>query len=87
MKKLFKAFTFILVSILLVTSASAAPRDEAEPGIGYNIIYYEEFNYDNNGNTAAILKQLGWTALSKTNKTAVTDPTAKLSIIDGRLYV
>ena len=40
MKKLFKAFTFMLISILLVTSASAAPRDEAEPGAGYNI-YYE----------------------------------------------
>jgi hypothetical protein len=87
MKKLFKAFTFILVSILLVTSASAAPRDEAEPGIGYNIIYYEEFNYDNNGNTSPILQQLGWTALSFSTKTAVTEPTAKLSIIDGKLYI
>lgn len=87
MKKLFKAFTFMLISILLVTSASAAPRDEAEPGAGYNIIYYEEFNYDNNGNTAPILKQLGWTALSLSNKTAVTEPTAKLSIIDGKLYI
>ena len=87
MKKLFKVLTFILTATLLVTSSAAAPRDEAEPGVGYNIIYYEEFNYDNNGNTAAILKLLGWTALSKSNKTAVTDPTAKLSIIDGRLYV
>lgn len=87
MKNLFTLFTFILISTLLLTSVSAAPRDEAEPGTGYNIIYYEEFNYDNNGNTDAILGLLGWTALSKTNKTAVNDPTAKLSIIDGKLYV
>ena len=87
MKRLFTFLTLVFTAISLITSTAAAPRDEAEPGVGYNIIYYEEFNYDNNGNTAAILKQLGWTALSKTNKTAVTDPTAKLSIIDGRLYV
>ena len=87
MKRLFAFLTLVLTATMLITSTAAAPRDEAEPGVGYNIIYYEEFNYDNNGNTAAILKQLGWTALSKTNKTAVTDPTAKLSIIDGRLYV
>ena len=87
MKRLFVFLTLVLTATVLITSTVAAPRDEAEPGVGYNIIYYEEFNYDNNGNTAAILKQLGWTALSKTNKTAVTDPTAKLSIIDGRLYV
>lgn len=87
MKKLFTFLTLALTITLLLTSTAASPRDEAEPGTGYNIIYYEEFNYDNNGNTAAILKQLGWTALSKSNKTAVTDPTAKLSIIDGRLYV
>ena len=87
MKRLFTFLTLVFTAISLITSTAASPRDEAEPGVGYNIIYYEEFNYDNNGNTAAILKQLGWTALSKTNKTAVTDPTAKLSIIDGRLYV
>lgn len=87
MKKLFKAFTFILVSTFFVTSVYAAPRDEAEPGVGYNIIYYEEFNYDNIGGNDKVLQALGWSALSLSNKTAVTDPTAKLSIIDGKLYV
>ena len=87
MKRLFTFLTLVFTAISLITSTAASPREEAEPGVGYNIIYYEEFNYDNNGNTEAILKQLGWTALSKANKTAVTDPTAKLSIIDGRLYV
>ncbi len=87
MKKLFRAFTFILISTLLTTSVSAAPRDEAEPGVGYNIVYYEEFNYDNMGGNEKVLQALGWTALSNANKTAVNDPTAKLSIIDGRLYV
>jgi len=87
MKRLFMLLTLILTATILTTSTAAAPRDEAEPGVGYNIIYYEEFNYDNNGNTDAVLKTLGWTSLSKSGKTAVTDPTAKLSIIDGKLYV
>ncbi len=87
MKKLFTAFTFILILTLLVISVAAAPRDEAEPGVGYNIVYYEEFNYDNMGGNDKVLDTLGWTALSNADKTAVSDPTAKLSIIDGRLYV
>ena len=87
MKKLFSAFTFILISTLLLTTVSAAPRDEAQPGVGYNIIYYEEFNYDNMGGNEKVLKTLGWTELSNSDKTAVNDPTAKLSIIDGKLYV
>lgn len=87
MKKLFSILTFILILTVLATSSSAAPRDEAAPGSGYNIIYYEEFNYDNNGNTDEVLKLLGWTSLSKTNKTAVTDPTAKLVIVNGKLYI
>ena len=87
MKKLFSIFTFILTAIIFTTSAFAAPRDEAEPGEAYNIIYYEEFNYDNTQGNDAVLKLLGWSALSKSAKTAVTDPTAKLSIVNGKLYV
>lgn len=87
MKRLFTFLTLVLTATILTTSTSAAPRDEAEPGVGYNIVYYEEFNYDNNGNTDAVLKMLGWTSLSKSGKTAVTDPTAMLSIINGKLYV
>ena len=87
MKKLFTAFVLILTAILLLTSASAAPRDEAEPGKAYNIIYYEEFDYDNTCGTSAVLDLLGWKALGKSNKTAVNDPTANLSIVNGKLYV
>lgn len=87
MKKLFSIFTIILTAIIFTTSAFAAPRDEAEPGEAYNIIYYEEFNYDNTQGNDAVLKLLGWSALSKSAKTAVTDPTAKLSIVNGKLYV
>lgn len=87
MKKLFSIFTFILTAIIFTTSSFAAPRDEAEPGEAYNIIYYEEFNYDNTQGNDAVLKLLGWSALSKSAKTAVTDPTAKLSIVNGKLYV
>lgn len=87
MKKLFSIFTVILTAIIFTTSAFAAPRDEAEPGEAYNIIYYEEFNYDNMQGNDAVLKLLGWSALSKSAKTAVTDPTAKLSIVNGKLYV
>ena len=87
MKKLFTVLVLILTAILLVTSTSAAPRDEASPGEAYNIIYYEEFNYDNTQGNDAVLKLLGWSALSKTNKTAINDPTAKLSIVNGKLYV
>lgn len=87
MKKLFSIFTFILTAIIFTTSAFAAPRDEAEPGEAYNIIYCEEFNYDNTQGNDAVLKLLGWSALSKSAKTAVTDPTAKLSIVNGKLYV
>ena len=87
MKKLFSIFTIILTAIIFTTSAFAAPRDEAEPGEAYNIIYYEEFNYDNTQGNDAVMKLLGWSALSKSAKTAVTDPTAKLSIVNGKLYV
>ena len=87
MKRIFSAFTVILTLILLTTSVCAAPRDEAKPGEAYNIIYYEEFNYDNTNGTNAVLKLLGWTALSKANKTAINDPTANLSIVNGKLYV
>lgn len=87
MKRLFAVLALILTITTSVTSVSAAPRDEAKPGETYNIVYYEEFNYDNTQGTAAVLKQLGWSALSKTDKTAINDPTAKLSIVNGKLYV
>ena len=87
MKKPFSAFICILTIIIISTPALAAPRDEAEPGEAYNIIYYEEFNYDNTADTDSVLKLLGWTALSKANKTAINDPTANLAIVNGKLYV
>ncbi len=85
--KLIRISAFILTSILFAVSISAAPRDEAEPGKVYNIIYYEEFNYENTTGNAAVAELLGWKELSLKGKTAVTDPTASYSIKDGRLYV
>ncbi len=87
MKRLFRAFTVILTAITLATSVCAAPRDEAKPGEAYNVIYYEEFNYENTKGTSAVLDLLGWTALSKAKKTAINDPTSNLSIVNGKLYV
>lgn len=87
MKNLFSFLTILLVAVMLITAASAAPRDEAEPGEAYNIIYYEEFNYENTIGNDKVAALLGWKELSKTAKNAVTDPTASYSIKDGKLYV
>ncbi len=86
-KHLLSFMTLIFTSFILLTTVSAAPRDEAEPGEAYNVVYYEEFNYENTTGNAIIEKLLGWKILSKTDKNAVTDPTATYSIKDGRLYV
>lgn len=86
-KNLLNFITLILTAIMLTTAASAAPRDEAEPGEAYNVVYYEEFNYENTSGNAAVAKLLGWKELSKSAKNAVTNPTASYSIKDGRLYV
>ena len=87
MKRLFSIFTVFMTIIILSTSVCAAPRDEAAPGEMYNVIYYEEFNYDNTRGTSAVLDLLGWKALGKGSKTAINDPTANLSIVNGKLYV
>lgn len=86
-KNLFGLITLILAAILLVTSAAAAPKDEAAPGDAYNIVYYEEFNYENTSGNDKVAELLGWKILTKSDKTAVTDSTASYSIKDGRLYV
>lgn len=86
-KNLFSLVTLILTAILLTTTAFAAPRDEAEPGEAYNIIYYEEFNYENTAGNDAVAKLLGWKILSKADKTSVAGNTASYSIKDGRLYI
>ena len=86
-KALFSIITLILTASMLATAASAAPRDEAEPGEAYNVVYYEEFNYENTAGNPAVAKLLGWSELSKSAKTAVTDPTAAYAIKDGKLWV
>ncbi len=86
-KTLLCILTVILALSVISPTASAAPRDEAEPGEAYNVIYYEEFNYENTTGNAKIEKLLGWKILSKSAKNAVTDPTATYSIKDGRLYI
>lgn len=86
-KYLLSLVTIILTVTMLATSASAAPRDEAEPGEAYNIVYYEEFNYPNTTGNAEVAKLLGWKELSKSAKNAVTNPTASYAIRDGQLYV
>ena len=58
-KYLLSLVTIILTVTMLATSASAAPRDEAEPGEAYNIVYYEEFNYPNTTGNAEVAKLLG----------------------------
>lgn len=88
MKKIFVCIlTLVLTASAVISSVSAAPRDEALPGEAYNVVYYEEFNYDNTTGNDAVAALLQWTELSKTAKNAVTDPTASYSIKDGRLYV
>lgn len=86
-KKIFSIIIMILTASVLLSAVSAAPRDEAEPGKAYNVVYYEEFNYENTTGNAKIEKLLGWKILSKSDKNAVTDPTATYSIKDGRLYI
>ena len=86
-KRLFGVISAILSAIILITASSAAPRDEAKPGEAYNIIYYEEFNYENRSGNVIIEQLLGWDILSKSEKNAVTDPTAIYSIRDGKLFV
>ncbi len=86
-KKVFGLISFVLTAISLMTSAVASPRDEAEPGEVYNIIYYEEFDYENTSGNDAVAKLLGWKLLSLNDKTAITNNTASYSIKDGRLYV
>lgn len=86
-KTLLCILTVILALSVISPTAFAAPRDEAEPGEAFNVIYYEEFNYENKKGNAAIEKLLGWKILSKSAKNAVTESTATYSIVDGRLYV
>jgi hypothetical protein len=86
-KKIFSIIIMFLTASVLMSAVFAAPRDEAKPGKAYNVVYYEEFNYTDKTGNALIEKLLGWKILSKTNKNAVTEPTAKYSIVDGRLYV
>lgn len=86
-KRSLSIMTFVLTAFMLITSASASPRDEAEPGEAYNIVYYEEFNYENTTGNDAVAKLLGWKILSSAEKTSVAGNTASYSITDGRLYI
>ena len=58
-KKIFSIIIMILTASVLLSAVSAAPRDEAEPGKAYNVVYYEEFNYENTTGNAKIEKLLG----------------------------
>lgn len=86
-KKIFGIITMILTASVLMSAVSAAPRDEAEPGEAYNVVYYEEFNYENRSGNAIIEKLLGWDILKKSEKNAPTEPSATYSIKDGKLYI
>ena len=86
-KNLFSLVSLILTAILITTYVSASPREDAEPGEAYNIVYYEEFNYENTEGNDAVAKLLGWKILSKADNTAVAGNTASYSVKDGRLYI
>ena len=86
-KKIFSIIIMILTASVLLSAVSAAPRDEAEPGEAYNIVYYQEFNYENRSGNVIIEKLLGWDILTKSEKNAPTESTAQYSIKDGRLYI
>lgn len=84
----------ILFSALIIASAVlpafAAPRDEAEKGEYWqepNIVYYEDFNYENTTGNAEVEKLLGWKILSYSDQTAPSGNTAQYSIKQGRLFV
>lgn len=86
-KKIFSIIIMILTASVLPHAVSAAPRDEAKPGEAYNVVYYEEFNYENRSGNAIIEKLLGWDILKKSEKNAPTEPSATYSIKDGKLYI
>jgi hypothetical protein len=86
-KKIFSIIIMILTASVLLSAVSAAPRDEAKPGEAYNVVYYEEFNYENRSGNAIIEKLLGWDILKKSEKNAPTEPSATYSIKDGKLYI
>ena len=86
-KKIFSIIIMILTASVLLSAVSAAPRDEAKPGEAYNVVYYEEFNYENRSGNVIIEKLLGWDILKKSEKNAPTEPSATYSIKDGKLYI
>lgn len=87
MKKVLFGIMSCFLVISSVFTVSAAPRDEAKPGEAYNVVYYEEFNYENRSGNAIIEKLLGWDILKKSEKNAPTEPSATYSIKDGKLYI
>ena len=51
------------------------------------LVYYEDFNsYANNDNMEDVLKQLGWTRLTKEANGVYNESDGTVSIVDGRLY-
>ena len=77
------AAAWMLCAAILPAAASEATAEEEKTGV---LIYEETFDYADEVDHNATLAQLGWEAQTKAMG-AYTDPTAVVSLQDGKLFV
>ena len=63
--------------------AKETPAQPVQEGV---LVYEQNFDYDNNSETQAVLDLLGWTKLTKEANGVYNETDAEFAIIDGRLY-
>lgn len=62
-------------------------KQDTPPAVQEGVVIYEEdFAYANNSNTVSVLKEIGWTRLTKAENGTYNETDAEFAIVDGRLY-
>lgn len=80
-----KKILFVVLLAATLISAAVLPAAASE-AIGGELIYEQKFDMPDEPDQAALLAQLNWTVQTKAMG-AYTDPTAQLSVSEGRLQV